>query len=105
MSRHDDEFIESSEIFISQDSSSLGSLGNDEAEETVDIEEAAEPEPIVPEAASQRLVNESGGESLERYLREVSRWSLLSAEAERDLAKRTAKGDPAALEDLINRNL
>jgi len=48
---------------------------------------------------------EPSGESLERYLREVSQWSLLSAEAERDLARRTSKGDPAALEDLINRNL
>ncbi len=48
---------------------------------------------------------ESTGESLELYLREVSRWSLLSPEAERDLARRTAKGDPEAIEDLINRNL
>lgn len=46
-----------------------------------------------------------GGESLERYLREVSQWSLLTAEAERNLARRIAKGDSNALEDLINRNL
>ncbi|HET6372322.1 MAG TPA: sigma-70 family RNA polymerase sigma factor, partial [Candidatus Polarisedimenticolia bacterium] len=48
---------------------------------------------------------EPGGESLELYLREVSKWSLLSPEAERELARRTAKGDPAAIEDLVNRNL
>ncbi len=47
----------------------------------------------------------AGGESLERYLREVSRWDLLTPEAERQLARRIAKGDPAALEDLVNRNL
>ena len=47
----------------------------------------------------------TGGESLERYLREVSRWDLLTPDAERQLARRTAKGDQAALEDLINRNL
>ncbi|MFQ5702138.1 MAG: sigma-70 factor domain-containing protein, partial [Acidobacteriota bacterium] len=48
---------------------------------------------------------ESSGESLERYLREVSRWGLLTADAEKDLARRTARGDADALEDLINRNL
>jgi RNA polymerase primary sigma factor len=46
-----------------------------------------------------------GGDSLERYLREVSQWSLLSAEAERVLARRTAKGDPAALDEMVKRNL
>ncbi len=49
--------------------------------------------------------SESTGESLEQYLREVSRWALLSPEAERELAQRTAKGDPEAIEDLVNRNL
>jgi RNA polymerase primary sigma factor len=47
----------------------------------------------------------AGGESLERYLREVSKWDLLTPDAERQLARKTSKGDPAALEDLINRNL
>jgi len=47
----------------------------------------------------------TGGESLERYLREVSQWSLLTAEAERDLARRIAKGDTDALDELISRNL
>jgi RNA polymerase primary sigma factor len=45
------------------------------------------------------------GESLEQYLREISRWSLLTPEAERALAKKTAKGDSKALEELIQRNL
>jgi len=49
--------------------------------------------------------SEPTGESLELYLREVSRWALLSPEAERELAQRTAKGDPEAIEDLVNRNL
>ena len=47
----------------------------------------------------------TGGESLERYLREVSQWSLLTAEAERDLARRIAKGDTRALDEMISRNL
>ena len=72
-------------------------------------------EDLPPEDAEPTAVSEVGtetsenpeprGESLERYLREVSRWSLLSAEAERDLARRTARGDARAIEDLINRNL
>ncbi|MGH9869552.1 MAG: sigma-70 family RNA polymerase sigma factor [Candidatus Polarisedimenticolia bacterium] len=46
-----------------------------------------------------------GAESLECYLREVSRFDLLSAPAERALAYRTTRGDPAALEEMISRNL
>jgi len=75
---------------INDDSMAPEPIESDESTETV----AAVPESVEP-----------AGESLERYLREVSQWSLLSAEAERDLARRTAKGDPSALEDLINRNL
>src|SRR5882724_692330 len=44
-------------------------------------------------------------ESLEQYLREISRWQLLTPEGERAIAKKTAKGDPKALEELIQRNL
>jgi len=69
------------------------------APEPIESDESTETVAAVPESV------EPAGESLERYLREVSQWSLLSAEAERDLARRTAKGDPSALEDLINRNL
>jgi RNA polymerase primary sigma factor len=59
----------------------------------------------VAEPAEQAGSAEAPGESLEVYLREVSRWSLLTPEAERELARRTSKGDPEAIEDLINRNL
>jgi len=45
------------------------------------------------------------GESLEQYLREISRWQLLTPEGERAIAKKTSKGDPRALEELIQRNL
>ena len=67
-----------------------------------DIPASPEVEPSRREAAEE---TETGGESLERYLREVSRWSLLTPEAERELAQKTCKGDPRALEDLVNRNL
>ncbi len=56
---------------------------------------SAEEEPQSPEA----------GESLEQYLREISRWDLLSAEAERSLARKIARGDNEALDELILRNL
>ena len=105
MSRND-ELIESGEIdSYSGEVSVIDAYSADVADGADEpAGEAAEPEAVIPEAA-RRLSAETGGESLERYLREVSRWTLLSAEAERDLARRTAKGDPAALEDLINRNL
>ena len=45
------------------------------------------------------------GESLEQYLREISQWELLTPQAERTLAKKTAKGDPDALDELVLRNL
>ncbi len=67
--------------------------------ETHDADESADGVTIAAERS------EPGSESLELYLREVSRWSLLSPEGERDLARRTAKGDPKAIEDLVNRNL
>src|SRR5262245_10127028 len=94
MSR-DDEFIDmEEEVHVSGEPSALVPDG---------VGETAQ-EPTAEEQGTAES-SEGGGESLERYLREVSRWSLLSAEAERDLARRTAKGDAAALEDLINRNL
>ncbi len=46
-----------------------------------------------------------GGESLECYLKEVSRFDLLSAPAERALAYRTARGESGALEEMISKNL
>lgn len=71
----------------------------------VSVEEGESGAPQEEAEAETGPPQEGGGESLDRYLREVSRWGLLTAEAERNLAKRTAKGDPRALEDLINRNL
>jgi RNA polymerase primary sigma factor len=44
-------------------------------------------------------------ESLERYLRDISQWHLLSVQAEQALARLTAAGDPAAREEMVNRNL
>lgn len=68
-----------------------------------------EDEPATPPAGGEEAASSAGGdaagESLEQYLREISRWPLLTPEAERALAKKTAKGDPQALEELIQRNL
>ncbi len=75
------------------DHTAAGGLGLAEPAEPLEVLEPGKEEP------------EPGGESLELYLREVSQWSLLSPEAERELARRTAKGDPKAIEDLIKRNL
>jgi RNA polymerase primary sigma factor len=76
---------------------------------TVDESLRSTPAPAAAETSSPHPegveTTETGGESLERYLREVSRWDLLTADAEKQLARRTAKGDREALEDLVNRNL
>ena len=67
-------------------------LGADPSSDEVPDVEASEESP-------------GGGESLELYLREVSRWDLLTPESEQALACRTSMGDSAALEEMINRNL
>ena len=76
----------------------LATVPEDLAPVDIPAHSESEPAPAAEET-------ETGGESLERYLREVSRWSLLTPEAERELAQKTCKGDPRALEDLVNRNL
>ncbi|HEY3174398.1 MAG TPA: RNA polymerase sigma factor RpoD/SigA [Candidatus Polarisedimenticolia bacterium] len=90
----DDELLTSGEVYAESAESAVFETGVGE--------DPAEPAAATP---SDAMEAGTGGESLERYLREVSRWSLLSAEAERDLARRIARGDPRALEDLVNRNL
>jgi len=71
------------------------------------IEDDSAPPPPSPEEAQPAGEEPTPevAESLEQYLREISRWELLSPEAERALAKRTSKGDAVALEELIQRNL
>jgi RNA polymerase primary sigma factor len=101
----DDEFMQTNEM--NPLSGHRATDFNDDIDDVTDDQVddvAGKIEPIVP-GSEIAASPEVGGESLERYLREVSRWGLLSAEAERDLARRTAKGDPAALEDMVNRNL
>lgn len=44
-------------------------------------------------------------QSLDKYLQEIGKVDLISAEEEVDLAKRIAEGDPAALEKLTKANL
>lgn len=45
------------------------------------------------------------GESLERYLQEISREELIDTEEEAELARRIRKGDTQALERLVSANL
>ncbi len=80
-------------------SGATATLDTDEALGDADPTTATTPDLEAPETAPR------SGESLESYLREVSHWNLLSAEAESALARRTVKGDPAALEEMVNRNL
>ena len=49
--------------------------------------------------------NEADRDILDQYFAEVSRYPLLTAEAERELARRIRKGDQDALEELTKRNL
>jgi RNA polymerase primary sigma factor len=44
-------------------------------------------------------------DTLSCYLREIGRYELLSAEQEKDLARRIAQGDKAAFEQLVGANL
>lgn len=46
-----------------------------------------------------------GGRSLNRYLEEINKTSLLTREQEKDLAKRIRKGDEGALHSLVKANL
>lgn len=45
------------------------------------------------------------GESLERYLQEISREEMINTEQEAELARRIKQGDDAALEKLVKANL
>src|SRR5919199_747027 len=49
--------------------------------------------------------NEADRDILDQYFAEVSRYPLLTAEAERELARRIRRGDQDALEELTKRNL
>ena len=44
-------------------------------------------------------------QSIERYLQEIGKVELLTAEQEVDLARRIKQGDEKALEKLVNANL
>lgn len=75
------------------------------------VMDVIEDEPATPAAGAEEATLPAAAqvaetaESLEQYLREISRWPLLTPDAERALAKKTAKGDPKALEELVQRNL
>lgn len=93
--RKHNELFETEDVFAPPGGASV--RDTDDALEETDSETSGDPK-------TQKAVR-GGGQSLEHYLREVSRWKLLTAEAERALARRIAKGDQAALEELITSNL
>ena len=47
----------------------------------------------------------AGEEDVSQYLREIRRYPLLSAQAERELARRCADGDEDAIRQMVNSNL
>jgi RNA polymerase primary sigma factor len=49
--------------------------------------------------------SEADRDILDQYFAEVSRYPLLTAEGEKDLARRIQRGDQDALEELVRRNL
>lgn len=49
--------------------------------------------------------NSSVGEDVSRYLQEIGRYPRLTAQQERELAKRCAEGDSDAIKEMVNANL
>jgi len=78
---------------------------NDPMVDVVEDDPAPAGTPADEDTVAEREKGAEAGESLEQYLREISRWQLLTPEGERAIAKKTSKGDPRALEELIQRNL
>ena len=58
-----------------------------------------------PEQEKTDLVISSGEEDVRQYMQEIRRYPLLSPEEERDLARRCAQGDEAAIRQMVNSNL
>lgn len=52
-----------------------------------------------------RITNRNESDALDRYLRDIAKYPILSSEEEVILARRIKAGDPAALEQLVNSNL
>jgi RNA polymerase primary sigma factor len=97
VNKHDDT-LETGELY----SPSVNTVPIEDDEDLDDTESVPAD---APDTEGSESVAGGGGESLERYLREVANWDLLSADGERALARRTVKGDPEALEEMVNRNL
>jgi RNA polymerase primary sigma factor len=57
------------------------------------------------ESDEEEMGAEDETDTLGRYLREIGRYALLSAEQEKDLARRGAQGDQAAITRLVEANL
>lgn len=52
-----------------------------------------------------QLITNREGESLDRYLQEISKEDMIGVEEEAELARRIKKGDQEALEKLTKANL
>jgi RNA polymerase primary sigma factor len=74
----------------------------DEAEEVEEVDEAEEDDEVEEEAKGKA---EHLDDAIKIYLREIHKTKLLSAEDERELAKKITRGDKAARERMIVSNL
>ncbi|GAM11367.1 RNA polymerase sigma factor SigA [Geobacter sp. OR-1] len=90
----DDDSNTPPEIFLEAEPDSL----EFEAEEAEDTEEAEEEEIKVPEV-------EHFDDAIKLYLREIQKTKLLTADDEKELAAKIAKGDKAARDRMIESNL
>ena len=77
----------------------------DDAEESADAEEDADESEEEAEEEKHAPYDEHSDDAIKHYLREIQKTTLLTAEEERELARRISQGDQAARDRMIESNL
>jgi RNA polymerase primary sigma factor len=98
----DDERMDAPHSFSEPESEPAEFSGMDEAEETEEAEEA-DPEEVADQIKA--AAPEHFDDAIKLYLREIQKSRLLTADEEKELAARIAKGEKAARDKMIESNL
>lgn len=95
-------FIEEDVVFLDDLYSRMQEAGIDvlEGKDLLEI-----PEEKIPKAKKERISDAGSYDSVQMYLKEIGKISLINAEEERELAKRIEKGDEEAKNKLAQANL